>query len=170
MYHATVNGKKKLDVEWNGKSALGLLDGKEFAADIAAITSGKTHWIYQNKSYNVELVDMNNETKELAVKVNGTKYTIQLKDRFDDLLKSLGMEGAGTVRLKDLKAPMPGLVLDIMVSEGTQVEKDTPLIILEAMKMENEIQASTSGTVVAVHVAKGDNVTPDESLLEVQPE
>jgi biotin carboxyl carrier protein len=168
MYHATVNGKKKLDVEWNGKSALGLLDGKEFAADIAAITSGKTHWIYQNKSYNVELVDMNNETKELAVKVNGTKYTIQLKDRFDDLLKSLGMEGAGTVRLKDLKAPMPGLVLDIMVSEGTQVEKDTPLIILEAMKMENVIKCPAPGIVKKVHAMKGNAVEKNAVLIEFQ--
>lgn len=168
MYHATVNGKQKLDVEWNGKSATGLLDGNDFVADIAKITTGKTHWIYQNKSYNVELVEMNKDTKELVVKVNGTKYAIQLKDRFDDLLKSLGMEGTGSVRLKDLKAPMPGMVLDILVAAGDQVEKDTPLVILEAMKMENVIKCPAPGIVKKVNAVKGNAVEKNTVLIEFQ--
>ena len=168
MYHATVNGKKKLDVEWDGKTANGLLDGKEFAADIAQISEGKSHWIYQNKSFNVELVEMDTDTKEAVVKVNGTKYTVQLKDRYDDLLKSLGMEGTGSVRLKDLKAPMPGMVLDILVKEGESVEKDSPLIILEAMKMENVIKSPAQGVVKKVNAIKGNAVEKNNILIEFQ--
>lgn len=65
---------------------------------------------------------------------------------------------------------MPGTIVDIKVNIGDKVEAGDAVLVIEAMKMENEIQASTSGTVVALNVQKGDSVTPDESLLEIQPE
>ena len=65
---------------------------------------------------------------------------------------------------------MPGTIVAVKVKVGDKVKAGDGVLVIEAMKMENEIQASTTGTVVAVHVAKGDTVTPDESLLEVQPE
>lgn len=168
MYHATINGKQKLDVDWNGKSASGKLDGKDFIADIAEISADKSHWIFRNRSYNVEIVELEAATKELVVKVNGTTYRVQLKDRYDDLLKSLGMEGAGVAKLKDLKAPMPGMVLDILVKEGESVEKDTPLIILEAMKMENIIKSPAPGIVKKVTAIKGTAVEKNNVLIEFQ--
>ncbi len=65
---------------------------------------------------------------------------------------------------------MPGTVVAVKVKAGDKVTAGDGVLVIEAMKMENEIQAATSGIVVAVHVAKGDTVTPDESLLEIQPE
>ena len=65
---------------------------------------------------------------------------------------------------------MPGTIVAVKVNVGDKVSAGDGVLVIEAMKMENEIQASTSGTVVAVHVKKGDSVTPDESLLEIQPE
>jgi pyruvate carboxylase subunit B len=65
---------------------------------------------------------------------------------------------------------MPGTIVAVKVKVGDKVKAGDGVLVIEAMKMENEIQASTTGTVVAVHVAKGDTVTPDESLLEIQPE
>jgi pyruvate carboxylase subunit B len=65
---------------------------------------------------------------------------------------------------------MPGTVVAVKVKAGDKVTAGDGVLVIEAMKMENEIQASTSGIVVAVHVVKGDSVTPDESLLEIQPE
>jgi len=65
---------------------------------------------------------------------------------------------------------MPGTIVAVKVKAGDKVTAGDGVVVVEAMKMENEIQASTSGTVVAVHVVKGDTVTPDESLLEIQPE
>lgn len=64
---------------------------------------------------------------------------------------------------------MPGTIVDIKVAVGGKVNAGDPVLVIEAMKMENEIQAPKSGTVVAVHVKKGDSVTPDETLLEIQP-
>lgn len=65
---------------------------------------------------------------------------------------------------------MPGTIVAVKVNVGDKVSAGDGVLVIEAMKMENEIQASTTGTVVAVHVKKGDSVTPDESLLEIQPE
>jgi len=65
---------------------------------------------------------------------------------------------------------MPGTIVAVKAKVGDKVKAGDGVLVIEAMKMENEIQASTSGTVVAVHVSKGDSVTPDESLLEIQPE
>ncbi len=65
---------------------------------------------------------------------------------------------------------MPGTIVAVKVKIGDKVKAGDGVLVIEAMKMENEIQAATTGTVVAVHVTKGDTVTPDESLLEIQPE
>ncbi len=65
---------------------------------------------------------------------------------------------------------MPGTIVEVKVKAGDKVQAGFPVLVIEAMKMENEIQAPKSGVVVAVHVNKGDSVTPDESLLEIQPE
>jgi len=65
---------------------------------------------------------------------------------------------------------MPGTIVEIKVAVGDKVKAGDGVVVIEAMKMENEIQASTNGTVIAIHIVKGDAVTPDESLLEIQPE
>lgn len=65
---------------------------------------------------------------------------------------------------------MPGTIVAVKVKAGDKVNAGDGVLVIEAMKMENEIQAATSGIVVAIHVSKGDSVNPDESLLEIQPE
>jgi pyruvate carboxylase subunit B len=65
---------------------------------------------------------------------------------------------------------MPGTIIDVKVKVGDRVEAGGSVIVIEAMKMENEIQSPTSGIVVAIHVVKGEAVSPDETLLEIQPE
>ena len=65
---------------------------------------------------------------------------------------------------------MPGTIVAVKIKIGDKVMAGDGVLVIEAMKMENEIQAATTGTVVAIHVTKGDSVTPDESLLEIQPE
>ena len=65
---------------------------------------------------------------------------------------------------------MPGTIVAVKVKVGDKVKAGDGVLVIEAMKMENEIQAATSGVVVAVNVNKGDAVTPDEALLEIQPE
>ncbi len=65
---------------------------------------------------------------------------------------------------------MPGNIVDVLVSTGQQVKAGDPVLVIEAMKMENEIQATIAGTIINLFVIKGDTVTPDQALLEIQPE
>ena len=65
---------------------------------------------------------------------------------------------------------MPGNIVDVKVKVGDKVNAGDAVLVIEAMKMENEIQAPKSGIVIAIHVKKGDSVSPDESLLEIQPD
>jgi biotin carboxyl carrier protein len=165
MYQATVNGKK-FQVEWDGKTSQGTLNDAPFQVDMQKISEGKSHWLMNNSSYNVEVVSVDAESKSVIIKVNGTPYTVELKDRYDDLMKSLGMEGGNKSKVSVLKAPMPSMVLDILVKEGDAIEKDTPLLILEAMKMENVIKSPTAGSIKKIVAVKGTAVEKNAVLIE----
>ncbi len=69
-----------------------------------------------------------------------------------------------------VKTAMPGAIVDVLVKAGQQVKAGDPVLVIEAMKMENEVQAPVNGTIIAVYVKKGDTVTPDEALIEIQPD
>lgn len=164
MFKATVNGKKTMNLRREGGQVV--CDNREFTVDVVARDENRSHWLMEGRSMNAEVVSANYETKEFVVKVNNRPYQIQLKDRFDELLVSLGMESAGKKRLSELKAPMPGLVLNVLVSEGDEVHKDTPLLILEAMKMENVIKSPSEGVVKRVVAIKGIPVEKNAVLIE----
>ena len=77
------------------------------------------------------------------------------------------MESVGQVGAKDVKAPMPGLILDVLVEEGQEVKKGDHLLILEAMKMENVIKSPSDGLVTGLHAIKGDSVEKGKILLSL---
>ena len=70
----------------------------------------------------------------------------------------------------DLRAPMPGLVVKVLVEDGQEVQAGDGLVIVEAMKMENELRAEGDGVVASVRVQPGDTVDRDELLIEFRPE
>lgn len=168
MYHATVNQKKIYDIKPGNAPFEGELNDRNYHLDVVR-RGDQLHVLWNDRSYNAELVSLERESKTVVMKINGQDYSVVLKDRFDDLLKSLGMEGAGTPKIKDIKAPMPGMVLNIMVEDGAVVEKDQPLIILEAMKMENVIKSPVAGTIHKVEVKKGVAVEKNAMLVSFEP-
>ena len=68
----------------------------------------------------------------------------------------------------DVTTPMPGRVVKIFVNPGDQISVGDPLLVVEAMKMENRVQAPIAGTVSAIHVKEGDEVNPDETLIQLE--
>ncbi len=129
---------------------------------------GAFHLIKNHKSYEVHVVAADFETKHFTLSVNGVEVELEAKDKFDLLLAELGMENLGGSAINDLKAPMPGLVLKTEVSAGTEVKKGDPLIVLEAMKMENILKAENDAVVKAVVAQTGKAVEKNEVLIEFE--
>lgn len=159
----------KLEFEKPGEYK-GMIDGKEFSCDIVPTGGGdrRFHIIRDDKSYEVEIVKADPAAKTLTVKVNGALYPIQVKDKYDELLHSLGMDKIGSAKVNELKAPMPGLVLEVVVGEGQAVKKGDPIVVLEAMKMENILKSPADVTVKKIAVKKGTAVEKNQVLIQFQ--
>ena len=141
------------------------LDEKVVTPDILEVRNGVFHVLMNNRSYNAEVVQHIPEEKTFRIRVNNNVYTVALRDKYDELLKALGMDNQNAMRAADLKAPMPGLVVEVAVSEGQSVQKGDKLVVLEAMKMENILKASADAVVKKVSTVKGRTVEKNEVLI-----
>ena len=168
MYTIKVNGNKEFKTELITKNndITGTLNGKEFKADIIKVRDGVYHLLKDNVSYNLEVVKHIPEEKKLVVKINNTAYQLDIKDKYDDLLHSLGLDALASKKVNDIKAPMPGMVLNVLVTEGQEVKKGDGLIVLEAMKMENILKSPTDGVIKKIAITKGVAVEKNQLLIQ----
>ncbi len=168
MNKIKVNNKSEFKVELGQNHNQGNINEQAFSWDIQAQAQGGFVAIKNNKSYFLEIVSNNFEEKSLVVKVNGNKYSLVVKDKYDALLQSLGLDNLNAKKVNDLKAPMPGLVLDVRVKEGDVVAKGDAILVLEAMKMENIIKSAGDGKVKKIHVQKGQAVEKNQLLISFE--
>lgn len=164
MLKVKVNNKKEHTIVLDG-AANGTIDGEAFEWDVIEVKNGSFHVLKDNKSYNVEVIKSDAAEKSFLVSVNGNKYQLNVKDKFDVLLKSLGMDNLNASKINEIKAPMPGLVIDIRVAEGDTVKKGDAILVLEAMKMENNIKSPTDGMIKKINVKKGVAVEKNQVLI-----
>jgi len=164
MYKVTVNDQFLFEVE--NKDSAFLVNGEQIQFDLSAIGHNGTHVLYQNRSFNTELIDINKAEKTCKIKVNGHIYQISIEDQFDALLKQLGLDNLTATKVSEIKAPMPGLVLRVLVEENAEVKKGDNLLVLEAMKMENILKSSTDGVVKKILIKQGDKVEKNQILVQ----
>jgi biotin carboxyl carrier protein len=163
MYTAKVNGEQfEIAPEGEGWA----MNGQPLDWDKIKITDGYFHILYQQTGYRAEVVKMDTTSKTVTLKINGRTYTIELKDKFDLLLEKLGMTATAGSKINSIKAPMPGLIIDLKIKTGDTVKPGDQLLILEAMKMENIIKSPGEGTVKNVKVKKGESVEKGQVLVE----
>lgn len=163
MYKATVN-KKSFEIIPSEEGFE--VNGKLLHWDLVKISDGYFHILHNSKSYRAEVVKTDQVTKAFTLKINGKLYDVELKDKFDLLLEKMGINNSNSGKINSIKAPMPGLIIDLKVKAGDAVKPNDPLLILEAMKMENIIKASGEGVVKLVKVKKGDSVEKNQVLIE----
>lgn len=168
MYSITVNGNQtfKTELSLSGSTIEGTLNGKPVKGDLLKINAYQYHLLYNNISYNIELVKLNAEERTMVLKVNSVKFTLQLKDKYDELLHNLGLDNMAAKKVNDVKAPMPGMVLNVLVKEGDTVKKGDALLILEAMKMENILKSPSDGVIKNIAAIKGNAVEKNQLLIQ----
>lgn len=166
MYKARVNQQKEISIEpiENGF----VIDGKEVPFDIISLSENGFHIIQDYKGYRISVAGVDKENKTVDLVINGQKYLVEVKDRMELLLEKMGMNKSVTNKLNLLKAPMPGMVLQVLVSAGQQVKKGDSILILEAMKMENIIKSPGEGIVKKVLVNAKDKVEKNAVMVEFE--
>lgn len=140
-----------------------LLDGQRVAFQATIIRPGVLSLLLDGRCYTCVL---DQASDGLEVLVQGSRFPFTVQDPRS--LRSRGGRGAGTEGPKAVKAPMPGRVVRVLVEAGAVVEAQQGLVVIEAMKMQNELKSPKAGTVVRVAVAEGETVQAGDVLIVVE--
>lgn len=162
MIQATVNNNSYQIEEKAGEI---YLDNQPFTWDLQQLEANHFHILKDNKSYRVEVISADHEAKTFQLKINGEIHEVNLKDKTDLLLEKMGLSATTGNVMKELKAPMPGLIYELKVAVGDTVEKGDVLLILVAMKMENAIKAAGDGVVKQINVKLNDSVEKNQVVI-----
>ena len=154
----------QVDKEYNFDWTTGAND----AISIVPLDENTLSIIFNNKVYEVscEAADIN--SKSFQVKVNGAFHTVTLQDDLDILIHKMGMKIVSKRISDNILSPMPGLLRQVNVQVGDKLEAGHPVLILEAMKMENILKAAGNGIVKEIHVSPGQTVEKGQLLITIE--
>lgn len=140
------------------------IDKEAFDIRISKLADGRLQVFSGDHVYVAELIPGVSPASYTVV-IKGHTIRVDLKSALDLRLEQMGMNET-TSRAKHIVSPMPGLITDVKVSAGDQVNPGTALLVLEAMKMENVLQAPAAATISEIKVKKGDRVEKGQVLIE----
>ena len=160
MYQIT--GSKSYQIEFSENGIT--VDGKPFNGKIIKQTNDNYLLVLENEVIPIEILQQ--EGKTIRIKYKGMETSFSIEDELDLTIAKLGFKNTAALTHDKLKAPMPGMILEIRVNEGDTVQKGDVLLILEAMKMENVIKASHDGNIEKIHVTKGQTVEKNQLLIQ----
>ncbi len=166
MLQATVNDKSAFSI----KQEDGIFSVDDVAVDWDAAwqPNGLISILHNGKSYTAIVEKADRAAREVTLRVNGQQYKVNIQEPIDLLLKNMGMDLRSMQKAEPVKAPMPGMVLKVLVSPGQQINKGDALVILEAMKMENILKATATATVKAIKVGERIAVEKGAVLIELE--
>lgn len=133
--------------------------------DVVATGTDSFHLLNQHQSYHINMIHKDFHGKHYELKVNNAKYDVAISTPLDVLIDAMGFELGATAQVGQIEAPMPGLILEVSVTEGQEVKEGDTLLILEAMKMENVLTSPRDGTIKAIKVAQGEAVEKKHVLI-----
>ncbi len=143
-----------------------LVDGVEREASFLKVREGHFSLILDGRSHSV-IVD-SDESGDLQLLIDGRRIEVRVQDEKAMLLERFGMAKESAQGVREIRSPMPGLVVRVLVGDGEEVESGDGLVVLEAMKMENELKAEADGRIKKIHVATGDAVSKNALLVEFE--
>jgi len=157
-YRLTVNSA---NVFTNTASGVEILDAVE-------TQTSHFHILKDSQRYTAEIIHTDFLNKTYTIKVNGNTYTVNIANALDLLIKDMGFTIGASKQINVIKAPMPGLILEMSVTVGQEVKENDCLLILEAMKMENSFLSPRAGTIKSISANKGDAVEKGQLLIEFE--
>ncbi|MGK2861403.1 MAG: acetyl-CoA carboxylase biotin carboxyl carrier protein subunit [Chitinophagaceae bacterium] len=137
-------------------------------ANLVQTASNRFNLLKDNRSINALVSKTGAGGKNLLIEAEGELFEIEIQDELDQLLEQMGYNSVTNKHIKEIKAPMPGLVLEIAVKDGQEVNDGDKIIILEAMKMENSILIHTQARIKKVAVIAGQAVEKGQVLVELE--
>ncbi|MEP0764802.1 MAG: biotin/lipoyl-binding protein [Chloroflexota bacterium] len=162
-YQTIVNGQT-FDIEINEDGRI-LVNGEVRAIDFRALRQGELYSILLDHHSYEAVVDERDDLYHVLLA--GDMYEVQVTDERSRRLASAFMAFGDTGGEVPIRAPMPGLIVRVPVSEGEPVSKGQTVIILESMKMENELKSPRDGTVHHIHTRAGENVEQNKVLITI---
>ncbi len=158
----------KYTIKVNDTFDFDFTESESKALDVVPTSHNHFHIIKDNHQYEAEIVSKNFVGKKYLVKVNNNLYDVVIHDKLDNLIAEMGFEIDAKKQVNSLHAPMPGLILEIIVSVGQSVSANETLLILGAMKMENSFVSPRDGVIKSIAVATGDAVDKGQLLIEFE--
>lgn len=125
------------------------------------------HALKNHQSLSGEVLHGDFDQRTYEIEINANRYQVKISDALDQLISDMGLSAVASKEINDLKAPMPGMILELMVEEGQEVAQGDNLLVLEAMKMENTLTAPRDGIIKSLHIEKGQTVDKNQLLLEM---
>lgn len=136
--------------------------------DIGKVGDADFHLLQNNQAYKISLLGADYLNKSLTLLVNGNTYEVKIEDEFDQRIQEMGLLAINSPKVNSITAPMPGLIIDILVKKGQEITEGTPLLVLSAMKMENIILSHGSGIVKSIATKNGDAVEKGQLIIEME--
>lgn len=133
--------------------------------DFVRESENRFHVLLKGKAYRADLIRTDYQNKTFTLRINGNNYQVKLADQYDQLIDRLGLQANPEKIVDEISAPMPGLVLEIQAEVGAQIQQGEPLLILEAMKMENVIKAPADVVIKEIKVQQGDTVDKNQVMV-----
>ena len=160
----TGNNKK---YEFVNPKELYIKQGKEkIPIEIVSDKQGFVYIIWKKKKYLVNIIEKNQNQYEILV--NGVSYPISIESPFSYKRRKYLAKNKEESKIEQIHAPMPGKIVEYLVEENQIVKEGDPLLILEAMKMQNEIISNIHGKVNKINFQPEDTVMKDDVLIEVE--
>lgn len=136
--------------------------------DVTPSAENSFHVLHHNKSFQAELLRSDFYERSYVIRIGGETFEVAIQSDLDALIEKMGYELGSSRIMNSIKAPMPGIIIDILVEPGQQVKEGESLVILEAMKMENAILSPSNATIKHILVKKGDTVEKNKLLIELE--